>query len=71
MQKFLVLISLSVLVAIYVGCNRIQEIVTPKQEQTLKIGFVVAGNASPIQTVQRWLSQKLTSAGASLECRSN
>lgn len=29
---------------VYVGCNRIQEIVTPEQEQkTLKIGFVVAG----------------------------
>ena len=44
MQKFLVLISLSVLFTIYVGCNRIQKIVTPEQEaETLKIGFVVAG----------------------------
>ena len=44
MQKFLVLISLSVLLTIYIGCNRIQEIVTPEQEEeTLKIGFVVAG----------------------------
>ena len=44
MQKFLVLISLSVLFTIYIGCNRIQKIVTPEQEaETLKIGFVVAG----------------------------
>ena len=44
MHKFLVLISLSVLLMIYIGCDSIQEVVTPKQEQkTLKIGFVVAG----------------------------
>ena len=44
MHKFLVLVSLSVLLTVYIGCNRIQEIVTPEQEQeTLKIGFVVAG----------------------------
>ena len=44
MQKFLVLISFSVLLAISTGCDRIQEIVTPQQqEETLKIGFVVAG----------------------------
>ena len=44
MQKFLVLISLSVLLMIYVGCDSIQKIVTPQQpEETLKIGFVVAG----------------------------
>ena len=44
MHKFLVLISLSVLAVIHTGCNRIQEVVTPKQEQhTLKIGFIVAG----------------------------
>ena len=44
MQKFLVLISFSVLLAISIGCNRVQEIVTPQQqEETLKIGFVVAG----------------------------
>ena len=44
MQKFLVLISFSVLLAISIGCDRIQEIVTPQQqEETLKIGFVVAG----------------------------
>lgn len=44
MQKFLVLISFSVLLAISIGCDRIQKIVTPPQEEeTLKIGFVVAG----------------------------
>ena len=44
MHKFLVLISLSVLAVIHTGCNRVQEVVTPKQEQnTLKIGFIVAG----------------------------
>ena len=44
MHKFLVFVSLSVLLMVYVGCNRIQKIVTPEQEQkTLKIGFVVAG----------------------------
>ena len=44
MHKFLALIGLSVLAMIHIGCNRIQEVVTPKQEQnTLKIGFIVAG----------------------------
>ena len=43
MQKFLVLISFSVLLAISIGCDRIQKIVTPQPEETLKIGFVVAG----------------------------
>lgn len=44
MQKFLTLISLSVLLAILIGCDSIQKIVTPQQqEETLKIGFVVAG----------------------------
>lgn len=44
MHKSLVLISLSVLLVIHIGCNRIQEIVAPDQEQeTLKIGFIVAG----------------------------
>ena len=44
MQKFLILISLSVLLTVYVGCDRVQKVVTPEQEpETLKIGFVVAG----------------------------
>lgn len=44
MRKFLVLISLIVSLTIQAGCDRIQKVVTPKQEQkTLKIGFVVAG----------------------------
>ncbi len=44
MQKFLALISFSVLLAISIGCDRIEKIVTPQQqEETLKIGFIVAG----------------------------
>ena len=43
MQKFLVLISLSIMLLIYVGCDSIQKIVTPQQGETLKIGFIVAG----------------------------
>ena len=44
MQKSLVLISFSVLLAISIGCDGIQKIVAPQQqEETLKIGFVVAG----------------------------
>ena len=44
MHKFLALINLIVLLIIQVGCDRVQKIVTPEQEQkTLKIGFVVAG----------------------------
>ena len=43
MCKFLILVSLSVLLLIYVGCDSIQKVVTPEQEPTVKIGFVVAG----------------------------
>ena len=44
MRKSILLISLIVSLIIHVGCDRVQKIVTPKQEQkTLKIGFVVAG----------------------------
>ena len=43
MYKFLALISFSLLLVIYSGCERVQKIVTPQQEETLKIGFVVAG----------------------------
>ncbi|MYB96474.1 ABC transporter substrate-binding protein [Candidatus Poribacteria bacterium] len=43
MHKFLALISLSVLLMIYVGCDNIQKVIVPQQEETLKIGFVVAG----------------------------
>lgn len=43
MYKFLALISFSVLLVIYLGCERVGKIVTPQQEETLKIGFVVAG----------------------------
>jgi branched-chain amino acid transport system substrate-binding protein len=45
MQKFLVLISFSVLLAISIGCDRVQKIVTSQQqEETVKIGFIVAGD---------------------------
>ena len=44
MYKLLALMSLVVLLVTHVGCDRVQKIVTPKQEpKTLKIGFVVAG----------------------------
>ena len=43
MQKFLALIGFSLLLMIYIGCDNIQKVVTPEQEKTLKIGFVVAG----------------------------
>ena len=44
MYKFLALISFSVLLVAYTGCDRVGKIVTPQQqEETLKIGFVVAG----------------------------
>ncbi len=43
MCKFLILVSLSVLLLIYVGCDSIQKVVTPEHEPTVKIGFVVAG----------------------------
>lgn len=44
MYKFLALMIFILLLGTYVACDRVQKIVTPKQEQqTLKIGFVVAG----------------------------
>lgn len=43
MQKFLAFIGFSVLLVIYIGCDNIQKVVAPQQEETLKIGFVVAG----------------------------
>ena len=43
MSKFLILVCLSVLLLIYVGCDSIQKVVTSEQEPTVKIGFVVAG----------------------------
>ncbi len=43
MQKFLALIGFSVLLVIYIGCDNIQKVVAPQQEEKLKIGFVVAG----------------------------
>ena len=44
MRKFLALMSLIGLFVTHIGCDRAQKIVTPSQEQqTLKIGFIVAG----------------------------
>ena len=43
MQKLLAFIGFSVLLVIYIGCDNIQKVVTPEEEKTLKIGFVVAG----------------------------
>lgn len=43
MKKFLALIGFSVLLVIYIGCDNIQKVVAPQQEEKLKIGFVVAG----------------------------
>ena len=44
MHKFLALTGLILLLVAFIGCDRVQKVVTPKQEQkTLKIGFVVAG----------------------------
>ena len=48
MHKFLALISLSLLLVIFNGCDNIQKIVTPQQqEEPLKIGFIVAGDRAP------------------------
>lgn len=48
MPKFLPLMSLIVLLLTHAGCDRVQKIITPKQEQkTLKIGFIVAGDRAP------------------------
>ncbi len=45
MHKYLVLTSLIVLLATQIGCDKVQQIVTPKVEQnTLKIGFIVTGD---------------------------
>lgn len=44
MHKFLTLTSLILLLVAFIGCNRVQEIVTLQQQaETLKIGFIVAG----------------------------
>ena len=43
MYKLLATSSLILLIITTIGCNRIQKIVTPEQEETVKIGFVVAG----------------------------
>ena len=48
MHKFLALMSLTVLLVIHLGCDRVQEVITPKTEQeTHKIGFIVTGDRAP------------------------
>ena len=47
MRKFLALTSLIVLLFIYAGCDRVQEIIVSQKTQTVKIGFIVAGDRAP------------------------
>ena len=46
-HKFLALMSLIVLLFIYAGCDRVQEIIISEKTQTVKIGFIVAGDRAP------------------------
>ena len=47
MHKFLALTSLIVLVVTFVGCQKIQDIIVSEEAQTVKIGFIVAGDRAP------------------------
>ena len=47
MHKFLALTSLIVLVVTFVGCQKIQDIIVSEESQTVKIGFIVAGDRAP------------------------
>ncbi len=47
MHKFLALMSLSVSLFIYAGCDSVQEIIVSQKIQTVKIGFIVAGDRAP------------------------
>ena len=72
MPKLLALISLIVSLIIQVGCDRVQKIVTPKQEQkTLKIGFIVAGDRAPYLNGANSLWMKLTNVAESSAHLSN
>ena len=44
MNKCLTIFSLILLIGTLAGCERIQEIAVPEQAQTVKIGFIVAGD---------------------------
>ncbi len=43
MQKSASLFCLSLLVLIFIGCDNVQKVLTPKPEPTVKISFIVAG----------------------------
>ncbi len=43
MQKSASIFCLSLLVLIFIGCDNVQKVLTPKPEPTVKIGFIVAG----------------------------
>ena len=47
MHKFLAIFSFFLLIMTTIGCNRIQKIVSPKQDETVKIGFLVTGERAP------------------------
>lgn len=47
MNKYPIIFSLILLIGTLAGCERIQEITVPKQAQTIKIGFIVAGDRAP------------------------
>ena len=47
MHKFLTLTSLIVSVVTFVGCQKIQDIIVSEEAQTVKIGFIVAGDRAP------------------------
>ena len=47
MHKFLALTSLIVLIVTFVGCQKIQDIIVSEESQTVKIGFIVAGDRAP------------------------
>ena len=53
MHKFLALTSLIVLVVTFVGCQKIQDIIVSEEAQTVKIGFIVAGDRAPYLNVRR------------------
>ena len=46
MYKFLAYILIVSVVAL-VGCEKIQEVIAPENIETVKIGFIVAGDRAP------------------------
>ena len=47
MNKCLIIFSLILLIGTLAGCERIREIAVPEEAQTVKIGFIVAGDRAP------------------------